>query len=123
MSQGKHGSELTDLQKTIVEILDRGERISDVAAALGIPMTEAQRCGRGALAKLIPEPWASLSDRLDEILEDDHPHGEDLLEGDRLLAHLRFRHGRGRPRYHAVEPGALPNVHRRLHHGSRDSYA
>jgi hypothetical protein len=123
MSPAKNGSELTDLERKIVEILDRGERVADVAAALGISMDEARRCARGALAKLMPEPWADLSDRLDNVLEEDHPDVGAPLEGDQLLAHLRFRHARGVPRYHVADPVDLPTLHRRLHHGSGDSRA
>jgi DNA-binding NarL/FixJ family response regulator len=66
--------ELTDFEQRVLEILARGERVSDVAAILGLSMDEAQDCVRGVLAKLEPEPWASLSDRLDGALEGDHPH-------------------------------------------------
>lgn len=114
--------ELTDFEQRVVEILARGERVSDVAAALGISMNEARECVRGVLAKLEPEPWASLSDRLNAALEEDHPH-EDLLEGDGLLAHLRFRHVRGVPRYHVVDPNDLPRLHRQLHRGPGESRA
>ena len=110
--------ELTKLEWRTIGLLANGADEVTIASTLGLPREEVGLHVTGLLDKLgVPE-------RIDEALRrigsdpmitgSEHPHPSPL-DDVQLLAHLRFMHGRGIPRFREAAPEELRRFHDLMH--------
>jgi NarL family two-component system response regulator LiaR len=110
--------ELTKLEWRTIGLLANGADEVTIASTLGLPREEVGLHVAGLLDKLgVPE-------RIDEALRrigsdplttgSEHPHPSPL-DDVQLLAHLRFMHVRGIPRFREAAPEELRQLHDLMH--------
>jgi DNA-binding NarL/FixJ family response regulator len=110
--------ELTKLEWRTIGLLANGADEATIASTLGLPREEVGLHVAGLLDKLgVPE-------RIDEALRrigsnpmttgNEHPHPSPL-DDVQLLAHLRFMHARGIPRFREAAPEELRRFHDLMH--------
>jgi two-component system, NarL family, response regulator LiaR len=110
--------ELTKLEWRTIGLLANGADEATIASTLGLPREEVGLYVAGLLDKLgVPE---RIEDALRRIGSDpmttgsEHPHPSPL-DDVQLLAHLRFMHGRGIPRFREASPEELRRFHDLMH--------
>lgn len=106
-------SELTEIETRVLELAAEGRHDADVASMLGLPPEEVRAHVENAFAKLELQRKLVAASKM--VARDNHTHPDHSMNDEELLAHLRFLHARGVPKYHLVDPDELPSLHRSLH--------
>jgi DNA-binding CsgD family transcriptional regulator len=100
---------LTEMESRVLRLVGDEATESAIAEALDLSPKEVIALLERVMYKLHGPDQPRISEK-------GHTHPGDHAMGDEeLLSHLHFMHARGVPRYNALDPEELPDLHNRLH--------